>query len=139
MNWREYDLQESQEPHLAIYEVEKDGDGRQEWDREARVQSCLRRAKQMAYSPRSGRAALLGFVKDIPTLDAEHCKSRLGADISPLLRWHYYTALFFAERGDWLCRAIPLVLDSARRTDDEFSASAYCSRHKDLTHFTQSI
>ena len=125
MNWQEYDLQESQEPHFAIYEVKKDGDGRQEWGREAGVQSYLRRAKQLAYSPWSDRAALLDFVRASPAPDAEHCRSRLGAGISPLLRWHYHTALFFAERGDWLCRAVPLVLDSARRTGDEFSASAY--------------
>ena len=58
------------------------------------------------------------------SIDINYCKKRCAEDTSVLLKWHYYTVLFFAERKDWLKKAIPLILQSARM-DDGSNATIY--------------
>lgn len=118
MNLAEYDTQESKEPHDAILEIKKgmsdEAPGREDCDREVGIQACVRMVKMHSDSPESDPHALRDLI-DTSAPDAAYCKSRLEGDISPLLRWHYYVALFCAMRGDWLGKAIPLILESAAK------------------------
>ena len=65
------------------------------------------------------------FTKEFPKPDADYCKSRLEQKISVLLKWHYYLALYFAERGDWIKKAIPLIVKSSRLVSDDLRAVNY--------------
>ena len=58
------------------------------------------------------------------SVDINYCKKRCAEDTSVLLKWHYYIVLFFAERKNWLKKAIPLILQSARM-DDGSNATIY--------------
>ena len=50
-------------------------------------------------------------------IDIDYCKSRYNANTSVLLKWRYCLALFIEEKGDWLKKTIPLILQSAKITD----------------------
>ena len=64
-------------------------------------------------------------VKEPPVIDLDYCKSRYAEDTSILLKWHYCIALFFAEGGSWLKKAIPLILQSTGKTSDKSDAVFY--------------
>ena len=64
-------------------------------------------------------------VKDPPAIDLDYCKSRYAEDTSILLKWHYCIVLFFAERGSWVKKAIPLILQSIDKTSDKGDAVFY--------------
>ena len=53
-----------------------------------------------------------------------YCRSRYAEDTSVMLKWHYCVVLYFAEKGNWLKKAIPLILQSAR-TDDGTGTAIY--------------
>lgn len=62
---------------------------------------------------------------DIPADAVSYCKHRYDSSVSTLLKWHYCIALHVAEQGEWLGRAIKLMLESANSTSDEHRASSY--------------
>lgn len=129
MSMAEYDTQESKEPHDAILEIKKgmpaEWPGREDCDREIRTQAYVRMVKMHAESHMSDPRTLRDFVKSEPAPDAAYCRSRLGCDISSLLKWHYYIALFCTERGDWLRRAVPLILEGAGRAGGGVRTATY--------------
>ena len=123
-----YDRQEDDEPFDALFRAKGSAgqSDRERYGREEKVQGYLRMVKEYASSPRSARERLHGFTGQTPAPDADYCRTRLGEEISPLLRWHYYLALHFAERrGGWLARAIPLILDSAERAGGSLRSASY--------------
>ena len=127
VDWGNYDQQEDREPFDVLLEA-KGSVGPEDcelYDREMKVQGYLRMAKMNADSARSPLAWLRDFANRNPAPDAGHCKARLDGKISRLLEWHYYLALYFAEKGNWLARAIPLILESAERASDSLRSSSY--------------
>lgn len=127
MNWSHYDQQEDREPFDVLLEAKGSvGPADQErYDREVKVQGYLRMLKMNADSAGSSLEWLRDFVDRSPAPDAGYCRARLDGKISCLLRWHYCLALYFAERGDWLAKAIPLILKSAEQADNSSRSSSY--------------
>ena len=127
MDWNHYDQQEDKEPFDMLLEAKESvwPADRERYDREVKVQGYLRMVKTNADSARSPPGWLRDFVGRSPAPNAGHCKAKLDCKISRLLEWHYYLALYFAERGDWLTRAIPLILESAERAGDSPRSSSY--------------
>ena len=127
MDWGRYDQQEDDEPFDALLKakgsVGQAGLGR--YKQEEKVQSYLRMIKMKAGTAKSTLEWLHNFTRQNPAPGAAYCRARLDGEISPLLRWHYCLALYFAEGGDWLARAIPLILGSAERTGDSLRSSSY--------------
>ena len=72
----------------------------------------------------SDKTKFLKSMQKPSSIDINYCKKRCAEDTSVLLKWHYYIVLFFAERKDWLKKAIPLILQSAR-IDDGSKATIY--------------
>ena len=127
MDWNRYDQQEDKELFDMLLEA-KESVGpadRERYDREVKVQSYLRMVKMNADSVGSPMEWLHDFIGRSPAPDAGYCKARLDCKISRLLGWHYYLALYFAERGDWLAKAIPLILESVERAGDSLRLSSY--------------
>lgn len=63
---------------------------------------------------------------DIPRNATTHCLSRYGDIRTLLLKWHYCLVLHLATGGgEWLARAIALMLQSANSTADNYRASSY--------------
>ena len=130
VDWDGYDLQEAKEPFDAVRKMGEDpppaGADLDLLILETKVQALARVAKEHAGSLGSGHEEFLRAVKcDIPADAVSYCKRRYGGSVSALLKWHYCLALHVAERGEWLGRAIGLMLESARRTGDERRASSY--------------
>lgn len=127
VDWSNYDQQEDREPFDVLLEAKGSvgPEDRELYDREMKVQGYLRMAKMNADSARSPLAWLRDFADRNPAPDAGHCRARLDGKISRLLEWHYYLALYFAEKGNWLARAIPLILESAERAGDSLRSSSY--------------
>ena len=127
MNWGHYDQQEDREPFDVLLgakgSVGPADQGR--YDREVKVQGYLRMLKMNADSAGIPLERLRDFVDQSPAPDAGYCRARLDGKISCLLRWHYCLALYFAERGGWLAKAIPLILKSAEQADDSSRSSSY--------------
>lgn len=125
MDWSRYDQQEDEEPFDVLLEAKETVEpaDRERYDREVKVQGYLRMVKTgVVQNPQEW---LRSFAAQSPFPDANYCKARLDGKISRLLRWHYYLALYFAERGDWLTRAIPLILESAELAGDSLRAASY--------------
>ena len=130
-DWAAYDRQEDDEPFDAIKEMmggvlrrDLDPQHRMELD----IQAFLRQIKEDSKNYGSDKNTLFNSTKhDIPPKAIVHCKSRLGLgrDISLLLQWHYCLFLYFAERKDWLVRALPLMLESAAGIGDDSRSSSY--------------
>ena len=72
----------------------------------------------------SDKTKFLESMQKSSSIDINYCKKRCAEDTSVLLKWHYYIVLFFAERKDWLKKAIPLILQSAI-IDDGSKATIY--------------
>lgn len=130
MDWEEYDLQEDEEPFDAVRRMADPPPAGAELDRlilETKVQALARVAKEHANSLGSGHDEFLRAVKcDVPAYAASYCKRRYGGSASALLKWHYCIALHVAEReGEWLGRAVKLMLESADSAGDERRASSY--------------
>lgn len=131
MDWEEYDLQEDEEPFDTVRKMAvvppPAGAGLDRLLLETKVQALVRIAKDYASNLGSSHDAFLHAVKcDIPAYAVSYCKRRYDSDVSLLLKWHYCLALHLAERGgEWLGRAIELMLESASRTDDGRRASSY--------------
>ena len=127
MNWSHYDQQEDREPFDILLEAKGSVEpaDREHYDREVKVQSYLRMVKMNADSAGSPLEQLRDFVDRSPAPDAGYCRARLDGKISCLLKWHYCLALYFAQRGDWLAKAIPLILKSAEQAGDSSRSSSY--------------
>ena len=127
MDWASYDRQEDEEPFDALLKAKRDvgQDDRARYDQEKNVQGYLRMAKMNSDSAMCRPEQLRGFTSDNPAPDAGYCRARLDEGIGDLLRWHYYLALYFAEKGDWLAKAIPLILESAKRAGDGLRSTSY--------------
>lgn len=131
MDWEEYDLQEDEEPFDAVRKMAvvppPAGAGLDRLLLETKVQALVRIAKGYASNLGGSRDAFCDAVKcDVPAYAASYCRRRYDSNISGLLRWHYCMALHFAERGgEWLGRAVGLMLESAGRTGDGRRASSY--------------
>ena len=131
MDWEEYDLQECEEPFDAVRRMAAPpppaGAGRDRLVMETKVQVLVRIAKDHAGDLGSTYDAFRRAVEcDIPAEAVSHCRLRYESNTSTLLRWHYCLALHVAERrGEWLDRAIGLMLESAGSVRDERRASSY--------------
>ena len=129
MDWEEYDRQEDEEPFDAVRRMADPPPAGAELDRlilETKVQALARVAKEYASNLGGGHGEFLRAVKcDVPAYAVSYCKRRYGDSVSALLKWHYCLALHVAERGEWLGRAIKLMLESADSTGDKRRASSY--------------
>lgn len=130
MDWDEYDLQEAKEPFDAVRKMGEDppsaGADLDLLILETKVQALVRVAKEYANNLGSEHDKFLRAVKcDIPADAVSYCKHRYDSNVSTLLKWHYCIALHVAEQGEWLGRAIKLMLESADSTSDEHRASSY--------------
>ena len=127
MDWTSYDRQEDEEPFDALLKAKRDigQDDRAQYDQEKNVQGYLRMAKMNSDTAMCRPEQLRDFAAHAPAPDAGYCRARLDEGIGDLLRWHYYLALYFAEKGDWLAKAIPLILESAKRAGDGLRSTSY--------------
>ena len=130
MDWDEYDLQEGEEPFDAVRKLAADpppaGDDRDRLIMETKVQALVRIVKDHVDNLGSSRDEFIRAIKcDIPVDVVSYCKLRYDSNVSTLLKWHYCLALYVAERGEWLNKAIEIMLDCATSTRDEHRASSY--------------
>lgn len=131
LDWAAYYHQEDREPSDVVVEM-KGAVRRRDLDPdhllELQAQELVRRIKMRSQDYKSRQEELFECIKcEIPAEAVAHCKSRLerSGGISTLLTWHYYLLLYFAERGDWLKRALALILESAAKTSDDCRAFSY--------------
>lgn len=131
LDWNAYYHQEDREPFDVVKEM-KGAVLRRDLDPdhllELHVQLFVCDIKTYSQNYNSQRDELFVLHKRaMPPGAAAHCKSRLerSGGISTLLTWHYYLLLYFAERGDWLKRALGLMLESAAKASRDSRASSY--------------
>lgn len=131
MDWSCYDQQEGSEPFDALSKAKGSlaQADQARYDQEQGIQSYLRMVKMNSDSAKSPQEWLCNFVDNTSVPNASYCRARLECRISPLLRWHYYLALYFAERGGWLAKAIPLILGSAEQVGGLRSSSYLLLAH----------
>ena len=127
MDWSHYNQQEDKEPFDILLEA-KGSVGpadRERYDREVKVQGYLRMVKMNVVSGRGTPEWLRDFVARNPPPDAAHCRAGMDGGAGRLLGWHYRLALYLVEKGDWLAKAIPLILESAERAGSSLRSTSY--------------
>ena len=129
LDWDAYDRQEDQEPFDAIRAMAGNAP-RRDLDplcqTESSIQAFVRQIKMDSNNYKSNKNKLFNDVGcDIPPEAIKYSKSRLGRCLSPLLRWHYYLFMYFAEKKDWLRQALVLMLEDAARIGNDCRAFSY--------------
>ena len=121
--WKQYNTDEIADVYHIAFELRKiSGSKSDQYQKEYDIQARARAIKHLIRRLNFDDAQFRELVQNLIPVDVGYCKSRCEENISTLLKWHYYMMIFFAKKGDWLVKAIPLMLKSATLQSDELEA-----------------
>ena len=125
----QYNTQEDIEPIWVardlFVKMPPDDPRHEQYEKEWIIQQCAHTIQQHLRRLEFNNEQFQEFVANFPDFDVDYCKQRCKGKISTLLRWNYYVALYFKEKGNWLKDAIGLMLESSKLQKDELFAVFY--------------
>ena len=127
--WVQYNTQEYITPGYVVRELfantPTSDPQRKQYEKEWTIQQCVRSVTQYLYYLEFDNEEFQECAANFPDFDVDYCKSRCKEKISTLLRWNYYIALYFQEKGHWIKDAIGLLLESSKLQKDDSLAVYY--------------
>ena len=127
--WIQYNTQEDIEPIWVardlFVKMPPDDLHHEQYEKEWIIQQCTHTIQQYLHRLEFDNEQFQEFVANFPDFDVDYCKQRCKEEISTLLRWNYYVALYFKEKGNWLKDAIGLMLESSKHQKNELFVVFY--------------
>ena len=127
--WVQYNTQEDIEPIRVssdlLVKAPQDDLKHEQYKKEWTIQQCAHSVQQYLCSLEFDNTGFQKLAANFPDFDLDYCKSRCTEEISTLLRWNYYIVLYFKEKGDWLKKAITLMIESSKLQTNELFAIFY--------------